>query len=37
MSSGTATNRTNVDLPVELSREIMQKAKEEILCQLRDK
>lgn len=28
MSSGTATNRTNVDLPVELSREIMQKAKE---------
>ena len=28
MSSGTATNRTNVDLPVELSREILQKAKE---------
>ena len=26
--SGTATNRTSVDLPVELSREIMQKAKE---------
>lgn len=28
MASGTATNRTNVDLPVELSREILQKAKE---------
>lgn len=28
MASGTATNRTNVDLPVELSREIIQKAKE---------
>lgn len=28
MATGTATNRTNVDLPVELSREILQKAKE---------
>lgn len=28
MSSGVATNRTNVDLPVELSREILQKARE---------
>ena len=28
MATGQATNRTNVDLPVELSREILQKAKE---------
>ena len=28
MATGTATNRTNVDLPVELSKEILQKAKE---------
>ena len=28
MATGTATNRTNVDLPVELSREILQKAKD---------
>lgn len=29
MSSGTATNRTNVDLPVQLSAQIIQKAKEQ--------
>lgn len=29
MASGTATNRTNVDLPVELSAQIIQKAKEQ--------
>lgn len=29
MSSGVATNRTNVDLPVQLSSQILQKAKEE--------
>ena len=28
MATGQATNRTNVDLPVELSREILQKARE---------
>ena len=28
MSSGTATNRTNIDLPVEISREILQKTQE---------
>ena len=28
MSSGTATNRTNIDLPVEVSREILQKTQE---------
>ncbi len=26
--SGTATNRTSIDLPVDVSREIMQKAQE---------
>ena len=29
MASGTATNRTNVDLPVQLSAQIIQKAKEQ--------
>lgn len=29
MATGTATNRTNVDLPVELSAQIIQKAKEQ--------
>ncbi len=29
MATGTATNRTNIDLPVEVSREIMQKTQEE--------
>lgn len=28
MASGTATNRTNIDLPVEVSREILQKTQE---------
>lgn len=28
MSSGTATNRTNIDLPVEVAREILQKTQE---------
>jgi len=29
MSSGTATNRTNIDLPVDVAREILQKTQEE--------